>query len=126
MSVKREDLSVPVYLFHQGNNAKSYEFMGSHRIDEDTVVFRVWAPHAVSVSVVGDFNGWNKDKNPMYKISDSLWETEITDKIEQYTNYKYAITGQNGSTIMKSDPYGYHMETRPGTATKFYEMNNYE
>lgn len=126
MSVKREDLSVPVYLFHQGNNAKSYEFMGSHRIDEDTVVFRVWAPHAVSVSVVGDFNDWNKDKNPMYKISDSLWETEITDKIEQYTNYKYAITGQNGSTIMKSDPYGYHMETRPGTATKFYEMNNYE
>ena len=100
--------------------------MGSHRIDEDTVVFRVWAPHAVSVSVVGDFNDWNKDKNPMYKISDSLWETEITDKIEQYTNYKYAITGQNGSTIMKSDPYGYHMETRPGTATKFYEMNNYE
>lgn len=126
MSVKREDLSVPVYLFHQGNNAKSYEFMGSHRIDEDTVVFRVWAPHAVSVSVVGDFNDWNKDKNPMYKISDSLWETEITDKIEQYTNYKYAITGQNGSTIMKSDPYGYHMETRPGTATKFYEMNRYE
>lgn len=126
MSVKREDLSVPVYLFHQGNNAKSYEFMGSHRIDEDTVVFRVWAPHAVSVSVVGDFNDWNKDKNPMYKISDSLWETEITDKIEQYTNYKYAITGQNGSTIMKSDPYGYHMETRPGTATKFYEMNSYE
>lgn len=126
MSVKREDLSVPVYLFHQGNNAKSYEFMGSHRIDEDTVVFRVWAPHAVSVSVVGDFNDWNKDKNPMYKISDSLWETEITDKIKQYTNYKYAITGQNGSTIMKSDPYGYHMETRPGTATKFYEMNSYE
>lgn len=126
MSVKREDLSVPVYLFHQGNNAKSYEFMGSHRINEDTVVFRVWAPHAVSVSVVGDFNDWNKDKNPMYKISDSLWETEITDKIKQYTNYKYAITGQNGSTIMKSDPYGYHMETRPGTATKFYEMNNYE
>ncbi len=126
MSVKREDLSVPVYLFHQGNNAKSYEFMGSHRIDEDTVVFRVWAPHAVSVSVVGDFNDWNKDKNPMYKISDSLWETEITDKIEPYTNYKYAITGQNGSTIMKSDPYGYHMETRPGTATKFYEMNSYE
>lgn len=126
MSVKREDLSVPVYLFHQGNNAKSYEFMGSHRINEDTVVFRVWAPHAVSVSVVGDFNDWNKDKNPMYKISDSLWETEITDKIKQYTNYKYAITGQNGSTIMKSDPYGYHMETRPGTATKFYEMNSYE
>lgn len=126
MSVNKEDLSVPVYLFHQGNNAKSYEFMGSHRIDEDTVVFRVWAPHAVSVSVVGDFNDWNKDSDPMYKISDSLWETEVTGKIEEYSNYKYAITGRSGATTMKSDPYGYHMETRPGTATKFYEMDKYE
>lgn len=126
MSVKNEDLSVPVYLFHQGNNAKSYEFMGSHRIDEDTVVFRVWAPHATAVSVVGDFNDWDKNTDPMYKISDSLWETEVSGKIQPYTNYKYAITGRNGNTIMKSDPYGYHMETRPGTATKFYEMDNYE
>lgn len=126
MSVKNEDLSVPVYLFHQGNNAKSYEFMGSHRIDEDTVVFRVWAPHAVAVSVVGDFNDWDKNTDPMYKISDSLWEVEVSGKIQPYTNYKYAITGRNENTIMKSDPYGYHMETRPGTATKFYEMDNYE
>ena len=100
--------------------------MGSHRIDEDTVVFRVWAPHATAVSVVGDFNDWDRNTDPMYKISDSLWETEVSGKIQPYTNYKYAITGRNGNTIMKSDPYGYHMETRPGTATKFYEMDNYE
>ena len=125
MSKIREDLSVPIYLFHQGSNSKAYEFMGSHRIDEKTVVFRVWAPHAASVSVVGDFNSWNEYANQMYKISDGLWETEITDSIQLYTNYKYCIKTYNGRTILKSDPYGYHMETRPGTATKFYDINCY-
>lgn len=54
MALKNENLDVPVYLFHQGNNAKAYEFMGSHKVEgTSTVIFRVWAPHAVSVSVVG-------------------------------------------------------------------------
>ena len=126
MTDKRPDLDYPIYLFHQGNNAKSYEFMGSHRINKNTVVFRVWAPHAASVSVVGDFNSWDSNANTMHKISDSIWETEITDKIEKFTVYKYNIRTNDGRSIMKSDPYGYHMETRPGTATKFYELGNYK
>lgn len=126
MAFKREDLSLPIYLFHQGNNAKAYEFMGSHRLNKDTVVFRVWAPNATSCSVVGNFNDWDVSANKMYKISDSLWETEITGLIEHFTLYKYAIETFDGRTILKADPYGYHMETRPGTATKFYEIDNYK
>ena len=125
MTEKNEDLGVPVYLFHQGNNAKAYEFLGSHRIeDTDSVVFRVWAPHAVSVSVVGDFNGWDRGSDPMHKISDELWEAEVVGCIENYSVYKYSIQTQDGRILLKADPYGYHMETRPGTASKFYELDN--
>ena len=59
-SKKSNNYEVPLYLFHQGKNAKAYEFLGSHKLaNEDKVVFRVWAPHAAAVSVVGDFNGWD-------------------------------------------------------------------
>ena len=66
---------VPVYLFHQGNNARAYEFFGSHKLPDGSVVFRVWAPHAESVSVAGDFNNWSDSENVMTRISDGgIWE----------------------------------------------------
>ena len=127
MAIDKTDLSVPVYLFHQGSNAKAYEFLGSHRIaGTEAVVFRVWAPAATGVSVVGDFNSWDESANTMYKISDGIWECEIPEGIEQYTVYKYAVHTSDGRTLMKADPYGFHMETRPGTATKFYELGSYQ
>ncbi len=77
-----------------GNSHNSYEYMGAHRtfmFDRDGVVFRVWAPNAKSVSVVGDFNGWNRDANPMGKISDAgIWECFISG-IQQYDIYKYSV-----------------------------------
>ncbi len=117
---------VPVYLFHQGNNAKTYEFLGAHRISNESVVFRVWAPHAVAVSVVGDFNGWAADANPMQRLSDeSIWECVIGG-IKQFDNYKYCITTADGRQIYKADPYAFHAETRPETASKFYDIEGYE
>lgn len=119
------NLDLPVYLFHQGNNYKAYEFMGSHKVPgTDSVVFRVWAPHATSVSVVGDFNNWDNNATPMHKISDSIWEAQVDGQIEVYSAYKYSIQARDGRTILKADPYGYHMETRPGTASKFYDIEN--
>ncbi len=124
--IDKTDLSVPLYLFHQGNNAKAYEFLGSHRVKgTDTVVFRVWAPHASAIGVAGSFNNWDGSLNPMYKISDGVWEAEI-EGIQEFDSYKYSITAANGQTVMKSDPYGVHMETRPGTASKFYELDGYQ
>lgn len=119
------NLDLPVYLFHQGNNYKAYEFMGSHKVPgTNSVVFRVWAPHATSVSVVGDFNNWDNSVTPMHKISGSIWEAQVDGQIETYSAYKYSIQARDGRTILKADPYGYHMETRPGTASKFYDIEN--
>lgn len=118
---------VPIYLFHQGKNAKAYQFLGAHRIDgTDSVVFRVWAPHAVSVSAVGDFNGWNPDVTPMYRLSDgAIWECTV-DGIKQFDTYKFCITAADGRRLFKADPYGFHTETRPDTASKFYDIEGYE
>ena len=62
-----EKYTVPLYLFHQGENSHAYEFFGSHRDNQNGkagAVFRVWAPHARSVSVVGDFNHWDRGRHP--------------------------------------------------------------
>lgn len=120
------DNNVPVYLFHQGKNAKAYQFLGAHLIDgTDSVVFRVWAPHAASVSVTGDFNNWNPDAAPMAKLDDgSIWECVVSG-VHQFDNYKYCITTADGRKLHKSDPYGFHTETRPDTASKIYNIENY-
>ena len=62
---------IPVYLFRQGRNCRAYDFFGSH-FTENGVVFRVWAPKAQSVSVVGEFNSWNDAANVMVKIADGI------------------------------------------------------
>ncbi len=124
--IKDYDEQVPVYLFHQGNNARSYEYMGAHRVDKDTIVFRVWAPNAVSVSVCGDFNNWNDEKDKAERITDGgIWEAKVSD-VKVYDAYKYCILTSDGRKLMKSDPYGYHMETRPDNATKYYELGSYK
>ena len=120
------EAQVPVYLFHQGNNARAYEYMGAHRVDEDTVVFRTWAPNAVSVSISGDFNGWNDDADKAERITaGGIWEAYVKN-VKVYDSYKFCIVTGDGRKLMKSDPYGYHMETRPDNATKYYELGGYK
>ncbi len=125
-SKKKENLDVPVYLFHEGSNARAYEFLGAHRTGKNAVTFRVWAPHAESVSVVGDFNSWDGEKNPMTRMSDGeIWEA-VVKGIKRFDTYKYCITASDGRQFMKCDPYGFHSETRPGTASKFYEIDKFK
>lgn len=122
---KHSENDVPLYLFHEGSNSNAYEYFGSHRKNKNTVVFRVWAPDAKNVSVTGDFNDWSETENPMKPLKNSggVWEAEIKN-IKPYNMYKYCITAADGRTLMKCDPYGFHMETRPGTATKYYEIDD--
>lgn len=125
MSNKKENISdIPVYLFKQGRNCRAYEYFGSHFTEKNGVVFRVWAPHAKSVSVIGEFNSWDSGKNPMEEVADGIWETEIPE-LAQYDIYKYFITTANGQERIKSDPYAFHAETRPSNASKIYNLDGY-
>ncbi len=123
------EYELPLHLFHSGNITKGYQFFGSHFTEQDGkkgVIFRVWAPKAVSVCVVGDFNNWDRTKSYMNKISDGgIWELFIPD-LKQYDTYKYSIETSVGRIQLKADPYGYHMETRPNTATKIYDLDGYK
>ncbi len=109
--------------FHNRLCADAYEILGSF-LYGDRAVFRVWAPNASFVSVVGDFNGWDEGASPMHKVTDGIWETEISG-VYNFQAYKYAITSYNGYTTLKADPYARHFETAPGTASRIYAGDNY-
>ena len=114
-----------IYFFHQGTNYEAYELLGAH-YTKDSTTFRVWAPNARSVSVVGDFNGWNKDTNVMNKITnEGLYEIVIKG-VNLYDCYQYAITTSKGDVIYKSDPYAFHSELRPKRASKVYDLDSYK
>ena len=121
-----EEYRVPMYLFHEGSNARAYEFLGAHPCGDGKTVFRVWAPNAAAVAVSGAFNGWSETANPMVRINDGgIWETVI-DGLKIYDTYKYCITAKSGKKFMKADPYGFHTETRPDTASKIYDITAFE
>ena len=74
-------------------------------------MFRVWAPHAGSVSVVGDFCAWDPTAHPMRRLDGGIWETEVAG-LSEYDTYKFAVTAQSGAVTFKADPYAFHAETR--------------
>jgi 1,4-alpha-glucan branching enzyme len=116
--------NLPLYLFHEGTNAKAYEYLGSHPKGNKTV-FRVWAPNAANVCVTGDFNEWDPQQGQMKKVSDGVWECTLPG-VKQYDAYKYFITAADGRTFYKADPYAFHAETRPGTASKYYKSLDFK
>ena len=115
------DYDFPLYLFHQGKNYEAGKFFGAHKNpDSGSWRFRVWAPRAKSVSVIGDFNQWDRTCNPMIRVSETVWETEIPG-MKQFDSYKYSIETEDDRILDKADPYAQHFERRPGTASKLYE-----
>ena len=119
--------SIPQYLFHQGTNFKSYDFFGA-RLDKvngkRSVTFRVWANSAESVSVVGDFNGWNANSNPMTNIGNGVFETFI-EKVNHLDCYKYAIKSSKG-VVLKADPFAFYAEKAPNTASRVYKFKKFK
>ncbi|MBE6020564.1 MAG: 1,4-alpha-glucan branching protein GlgB [Clostridiales bacterium] len=117
------------YLFHQGTQYRAYDNMGAHFVTEEGnegVRFTVWAPHALSVSVIGDFNRWDPQADPMEKISEQGLYSKFIQDVKEFDSYKYKIIGRNGNAYDKADPYGYHFETRPGNASKVYSIEGYQ
>lgn len=114
-----------IYYFHQGTNYYAYELLGAHYSEKETV-FRVWAPNAKEVSVIGDFNDWDIFKNKMARISnEGIWEVVIQN-VKEYDCYQYAILTNDNNWINKADPYAFHAELRPNRASRVYNLNNYE
>ena len=109
--------------FYKDINCRVWDILGCHRAGEE-YVFRVWAPNAAAVSLVGDFNGWDTAADPLHRVRDGVWECVCTSAAE-YDAYKYAVTGEDGETVLKSDPYAYHYETAPANASKVYTLEKY-
>ncbi len=111
--------------FHNGALADAYKYMGSH-IDGSKTVFRVWAPTAKAVSIVGDFNNWDDSASPMKRISnDGIFEG-VVEGLKEFDNYKYAVVTADGSVMLRADPYAFHSQTRPETASKVYDISGFE
>ena len=121
----------PLYLFHHGTNFRTYETMGAHPAAQNRkkgYLFRVWAPHAKSVSVVGDFNRWDKDANRMDRLVDGETFELFIPGLRQFDTYKYCIETKDGRFLYKADPYAFHAET-PGAdssnASKLYDLSGF-
>lgn len=109
--------------FHHRYAVDAHHYLGSHYQNRMTI-FRVHAPHAQAVSVVGDFNAWDKNKNPMRRLNqEGVWEATIPN-LPPYTKYKYWL--KNGrKELFKQDPYAYHQETEGDTCSKVYDLSGF-
>ena len=112
--------------FHSGPAADACEFLGCHaREDGEGFVFRVWAPHAQSISVVGDFNFWNTADLPMRKISEGVWEA-VSVYAKTGQAYKYCVTGPDGRIVYKTDPYANRCCALPDTSSMIDPPDGFE
>ena len=110
------------HLFNEGSHTRLWEKLGAHPVEGGTI-FGVWAPNAESVSVVGDFNGWNPDVHPLQTRGLSgLWEGFVP-QVTKGTKYKYHIRSRHGGyRVNKADPFGIHCENPPHTASIVWDL----
>ena len=121
----------PLHLFHHGENFKTYDLMGAHPAvlnKKHGYVFRVWAPRAVSVSVIGDFNNWNENSHFMQRMIDNETFELFIPNLKQFDTYKFCIRTRDGRTLHKADPYAFHTETpdvQSSNASKLYNIDGF-
>ena len=129
MGEKLQFTELDQYLFGQGTHYDIYRKLGAHPSvegEEEGIYFAVWAPNARSVSVIGDFNNWDEQADPMVKAGPiGVYETFVPGaKIGQL--YKFYIVGMHGEQLYKADPYGNEAEKRPGTASRITDIRDYK
>lgn len=117
------------YLFGEGSHYQIYEKLGAHVMTVDGVkgtYFAVWAPHAKTVSVIGDFNDWiGFEHNMVMDNPSGIWELFVPE-VEEGAMYKYVICTESGDTLYKADPYGFWAEKRPGNASRVADISGYQ
>ena len=107
--------------FRGGSWDSAYTYLGAHPAPQG-YTFRVWAPHARHVALAGDFNGWQPAD--MHRDEDGVWSL-TAENAAVYDAYKYVVTGADGRTVWKADPFAFHAQTRPGTDSKVYDLSDY-
>ncbi|MCU9533896.1 1,4-alpha-glucan branching protein GlgB [Streptococcus sp. CSL10205-OR2] len=115
-----------IWFFGKGENFHSQELLGVHpesRHNEDGYVFRVWAPNAERVALIGDFTNWHDNPLAMQKNESGIWEIHTTQAKEGHI-YKYLVTRQGGEIVEKTDPYAFQMEKRPATGAIVKTLSN--
>ncbi len=117
------------YLFGQGTHYDIYKKLGAHPSVEDGVAgihFGVWAPNAISVHVIGTFNGWDENANPMGEVGDGGVYAAFIKEAKVGDMYKYLIITPEGKKLYKADPFGNHAEMRPGNASKVADISKFK
>ena len=120
-----------LYLFGRGEARRAYLVFGCHKLSEtdeqgrDLYRFAVWAEHARSVSVVGDFNGWDETADPMTEVRHGIFACVIAG-LEDGSTYKYCIVGADGKKHLKADPFAFHSENGLATASKVWNLDGFE
>jgi 1,4-alpha-glucan branching enzyme len=98
-----------LHLHGEGTHHESYRALGAHLVSDGNLAgvrFAVWAPNAESVSVIGDFNAWNRARHPMHSRDGGIWELFIPE-LTQGTHYKYSVRSRIGQIQEKVDPYAF-------------------
>ena len=115
------------YLFGNGTHYELYKKMGAHLVTVDGVkgvYFAVWAPHAKSVSVIGEFNEWDLNADMMQRQDPMGIYTKFVPDAKEGQLYKFCIETQNGAKIDKADPFANYAELRPGNASRITDISN--
>ncbi len=115
------------YLFGNGTHYELYKKMGAHLVTVDGVkgvYFAVWAPHAKSVSVIGEFNEWDLNADMMQRHDPMGIYTKFVPGAKEGQLYKFCIETQNGAKIDKADPFANYAELRPGNASRITDISN--
>ena len=117
-----------IHLFHEGQSFESFRVFGAHLTEQNGkkgTSFCVWAPHAKQVSVVGNFNNWDRNNHQMKKMSEEgIWNLFI-EGIEEGEIYKYEIITSSDETLLKADPYAFQSEVRPNTASVVADLTGF-
>ena len=123
-----QDLYLELEAFSEGRSLRAWQCMGAHPARDqsgtDGWLFRVWAPNAPLVSLLGDFNGWDIHKTPMERLEGGIWQIFVPG-LHQYDRYQFAVHDGSGGYVGKADPYAFHADTRPEVSSKLYDLSHY-
>ena len=129
MALEHRISEFDTYLFAKGRHYEIYEKMGAHLAEEDGkagTYFSVWAPNARSVSVVGDFNNWDRTAHPMQPVQQSgIWDIFVPG-VKAGDLYKFAVETNQGYTVLKADPYGNQSQLRPDNASVVADIRYFD